>query len=44
MVRILELESNLKSREASICQDLIARLVVAGWHLKSNYSVIYLKF
>lgn len=34
MVRILKLESNLKSREDRVCQDYTARLVVVEWGLK----------
>lgn len=34
VVRILELESNLKSREDRVCQDYTARLVVVEWGLK----------
>lgn len=41
MVRIWELESNLKSREDRICQDDTARLVVVEWGLKLKYFNLF---
>lgn len=38
MVRILELESNLKSTVGRFCQSHAAKLVVVEWGLKLKYS------